>query len=164
MKKQVSDQLDEYINHWIEHLQEPPPEGGGPRCPFAQKAKYKTVRVYDYSNAYSYWSIVNEECANFNDEYDLIIVAAYSNAQNINTEQMHGGVDALNTFFSVQNTDLWLVPKTDELFTIVMIQRLSNLDDSSRRMEEQGYYEARYNDDMMDKVVNGRRKIREKLK
>ena len=52
--------------------------------------------------------------------------------------------------------------KYDHVFTIVMIQKISFLDDASRVLESKGYYK-RYNDQQMEKVVHGRRRYREKL-
>ena len=76
---------------------------------------------------------------------------------------MSGGVDGLNTFLNQQGKDLWLLTKLDEMFTIVMIQKISALDDTSKQLEAKGYYIGRYTEAMMEKVVTGRRKYRERL-
>ena len=92
-----------------------------------------------------------------------MIVAAKSDANKINPDQMSGGVDGLNTFLNQQGRDLWLLTKIDEMFTIVMIQKITALDDTSKQLEAKGYYIGRYTDTMMEKVVLGRKKYRERL-
>ena len=160
------DILDEYIDKWIEHLQEPTPSGIF-RCPFAKKARdekrLKFRKVYDYFSAYDFWEVVSEECDKFDGSKDVVIVAAHSNANHITPDSMGGGVDALNTFLNCQGKDLWLLTKVDQLFTIVMVQKISSLDDSAKLLANKGYYTTRYSEQQMEKVVTGRRKYREKL-
>jgi hypothetical protein len=62
-----------------------------------------------------------------------------------------------------QGKDLWLLTKVDHLFTIVMIQKITVLDDSAKLLASKGYYTTRYSDKQMEKVVTGRRKYRDKL-
>ena len=165
------DVLHEYMHDWIDYLQEPDKLNGGdytgPRCPFAKKVrdenKLKLVKVYDYFSAYDYWEVVTRECENFDESHDVVIVAAKSDANIINPDQMSGGVDGLNTFLNQQGKDLWLLTKLDEMFTIVMIQKISALDDTSKQLEAKGYYIGRYTEAMMDKVVLGRKRYRERL-
>ena len=76
---------------------------------------------------------------------------------------MSGGVDGLNTLLNCQGKDLWLLTKMDPLFTIIMIQKISALDDSSDLLREKGYYTTRYSESQMEKVVDGRKKYRERL-
>ena len=167
----VLDHLEQYTADWIDWLQLPDGEnkGGdtGPRCPFSKKAKddgrMKLVKVFDYFSAYDYWEVVSRECEAFDGSNDIVIVAAKSNANNINPDQMSGGVDGLNTFLNQQGKDLWLLTKLDEMFTIVMIQKISALDDTSKQLEAKGYYIGRYTEAMMDKVVLGRKRYRERL-
>ena len=92
-----------------------------------------------------------------------MVVASKSDANKINPDNMSGGVDGLNTFLNQQGKDLWLLTKIDHMFTMVMIQKLTDLDNTSKQLEAKGYYVGRYNETMMEKVVNGRRKYRERL-
>ena len=165
------DHLEQFTSDWIDWLQLPDEmntgEYNGPRCPFSKKAKddgrMKLVKVFDYTSAYDYWEIVSRECDKFDGSKDIVIVAAKSNANIINPDQMSGGVDGLNTFLNCQGRDLWLLLKMDQLFTIVMIQKITALDDTSKQLADKGYYTTRYSDAQMEKVVHGRRKYREKL-
>ena len=135
--------------------------------PLQRKAKdenrLKFRKVYDYFSAYDFWEVVSEECDKFDGSHDVVIVAAHSNANHITPESMGGSVDALNTFLNCKGKDLWLLTKVDHLFTIVMVQKISALDDSAKLLESKGYYTTRYSETQMEKVVTGRRKYREKL-
>ena len=167
----VLDHLEQYTADWIDWLQLPDDANKGsytgPRCPFSKKAKddgrMKLVKVFDYFSAYDYWEVVSRECEAFDGSNDIVIVAAKSNANNINPDQMSGGVDAINTFLNCQGRDLWILMKIEPLFTITMIQKISALDDSSDFLKEKGYYTTRYSEAQMEKVVNGRKKYRQKL-
>ena len=164
------DVVDRYVHDWIEYLSNPDEKSvdyTGPRCPFAKKVRdedrYKMIKVYDYFSAYDYWEVVSRECELFDGSKDVVIVAAKSDANKINPDQMSGGVDGLNTFLNTQGKDLWLVHKIEPSFTIIMIQKISALDDSSDFLREKGYYTTRYSEAQMKKVVDGRKKYREKL-
>ena len=99
----------------------------------------------------------------FDGSVDVVIVAAKSNANHITPDIMGGGVDALNTFLNCMGKDLWLLTKVDQVFTIIMIQKITALDDSAKLLASKGYYTTRYSEQQMEKVVNGRRRYREKL-
>ena len=164
------DVLADYVHDWIDYLHKPDDSAAdytGPRCPFAKKVrdenKIELVKVYDFFSAYDYWEVVTRECDKFDGSKDVVIVAAKTNVSIINTDQMSGAVDGINTFLNCQGRDLWLLLKQDELFTIVMIQKISALDDTSKQLADKGYYTTRYSEAQMEKVVNGRRKYRERL-
>ena len=167
----VLDHLEQFTSDWIDWLQNPDEQNtgdyNGPRCPFSKKARddkrMKLVKVFDYFSAYDFWEVVSRECDKFDGSKDIVIVAAKSDANKINPDQMSGGVDGLNTFLNTQGKDLWLVHKIEPSFTIIMIQKISALDDSSDFLREKGYYTTRYSEAQMKKVVDGRKKYREKL-
>ena len=160
------DHLEDMTSDWIAHLQEQDPvnpDYEGARCPFAKKASLRFRKVYDYFSAYDYWEVVSEEVNKFDGSVDVVIVAAKSNANHITPDIMGGGVDALNTFLNCMGKDLWLLTKVDQVFTIIMIQKITALDDSAKLLASKGYYTTRYSEQQMEKVVNGRRRYREKL-
>ena len=102
------DVVDRYVHDWIEYLSNPDEKSvdyTGPRCPFAKKVRdedrYKMIKVYDYFSAYDYWEVVSRECELFDGSKDVVIVAAKSDANKINPDQMSGGVDGLNTFLNL---------------------------------------------------------------
>ncbi len=161
--------FENYLNDWLYYLdaQDTGNSGNytGPRCPFAKKAKVKTVKVYDYDNAYSYWSVVARECDLFfsPQEYDLILVVAESNYDFINPNHMEGGVQALNASLNYHKKDMWVIDEIGTLFTISLISPISALDDGSKILGEKGYYAGRLTDYKLDMLVNFRRKMRESL-
>ena len=170
----VLDFLEDFTNDWINWLGETDKDHigtdtvyEGARCPFAKKARdegrIKYAKVYDYFCAYDYWEAVSKECDEFDDTYDVVLVVAKSNESHINPDQMSGGVDGLNTFLNEQRKDIWLLTKIDGMYTIVMIQRITDLDNASKQLEKQGYYIGHYSEEQMEKVVTGRAKYREKL-
>ena len=160
------DVLDEYIDKWVEHLQEPTPSGIF-RCHFAKKVReeklLKFKKVYDYLSAYDYWNAVSEVIQGFDDSCDVHIVVAHTNYEIVNPGNMGGSVDAMNSFLNSMGRDLWVVPKMDNLFTIVMVQKITVLDNGSRKLEEQGYYNNRYCEQQMEMMVDGRRRFRKKI-
>ena len=155
------DNLEDFTTAWIDHLQETT-ESGLSRCPYAKKATHRHRKVYDYHSAYDYWEAVSDECDKFDGSVDVVIVAASTHTDYISPDVLGGGVDAINTFLNVKSQGLWLVFKFDYMFTIIMIQKISFLDDAARVLEDKGYYN-RYNKQQMEKVVHGRRRYREKL-
>ena len=170
----VLDNLEDFTKDWVTWLGETDKDHigtdtvyEGARCPFAKKAhdegRIKYVKVYDYFSSYDYWEAVSKECDKFDDTYDVVLVVAKSNANHINPDMIGGGVDGLNTFLNEQGKDIWLLCKIDGMYTIVMVQRLTALDNAKKQLEKQGYYIGHYSPEQMEKVVTGRAKYREKL-
>ena len=115
------------------------------------------------SSPYDYWEAVSKEVDEFDDTYDIVLVVAKSNASLINQQQMSGGVDGLNTFLNQQGKDIWLLVKIDAMYTIIMVQRLTELDKASKKLEAKGYYVQHYDEYQIEKVVSRRREYGEKL-
>ena len=170
----VLDFLEDFTNDWVTWLGETDKDHigtntvyEGARCPFAKKAnddgKIKYVKVYDYFCSYDFWEAVSKEVDAFDDTYDVVLVVAKSNADHINPDNMGGGVDGLNTFLNIKGKDIWLLCKIDEMYTIVMVQRITALDNASKQLEAKGYYVGHYSKRQMDKIVTGRAKYRERL-
>ena len=80
----------------------------------------------------------------------------------INIAQLSGSCDSMNSFLNSQNKDLWLLKQHGDPYTLVIIQKITDLDDASRILEEQGYYN-RYIPYMFNKSIIRRRKMRERL-
>ena len=162
------DNFENFLSNWIDELHEPDDKnkGGytGSKCPFAKKAKVKTVKVYDYINPYSYWSVVVRECSLFDPkENDIVIVAASSNSNIINPLQMEGAVASLNASLNYDKKDVWVIDEIGPYFTIILINPLSSLDDASKVLEEKGYYNGRLSQYKLDMLVYLRRRMRELL-
>tara|TARA_B100000287_G_scaffold255279_2_gene239961 strand:- start:3862 stop:4359 length:498 start_codon:yes stop_codon:yes gene_type:complete len=160
------DNLENFLSNWINELTLTHNDGvyNGPTCPYAKKARTKVVKVHNYTNVYDFWSVVSAECNGFNSSLDVVAVSAASNQRIINPQQMSGSIDALNSLLNTQNKDLWLLSSIDETYTICIIQRITDLDNEGKVLEEKGYYTKRYSDYVFNKNVLLRRKLRENLK
>ena len=90
------DYLEQFTSDWIDWLQNPDEQNtgdyNGPRCPFSKKARddgrMKLVKVFDYFSAYDFWEVVSRECDKFDGSKDIVIVAAKSDADKINPDQI----------------------------------------------------------------------------
>ena len=59
----------------------------------------KVVKVRDYTLD-NFWGMVTEELEKFNDEKDIVIVAALTDIHIINGLQLVGGCDAINSLLN----------------------------------------------------------------
>ena len=164
------DRLESYLSEWIDVIDKknPQPFKNGNSfqyCPYAKAAwlndKAKVVKVRNYTLD-NFWGMVTEELEKFNDEKDIVIVAALTNIHIINGLQLVGGCDAINSLLNYKKQDKWLLNQFGDLYTMVMIQRITDLDNGSRILEKKGYYEG-LGDYAFNKNVLSRRKMRERL-
>ena len=94
---------------------------------------------------------------------DIVIIVAMTDVHVINGLQLVGGCDAINCMLAEQKQDKWLLNQYGEDYTMVMIQRMTDLDNASIALEKKGYYEG-LNEYSFNKQILLRRKMREKLK
>ncbi len=152
--------LVEFLSNWIGNIDK------ANLCPFAKRAwdndKCKVVMVEDFTLD-NFWSTVSEECMTYDpSKYDAVIVAALTDDEIINIMQLSGSCDSMNSFLNSQNKDLWLLKQHGDPYTLVIIQKITDLDDASRILEKEGYYN-RYIPYMFNKSIIRRRKMRERL-
>ena len=62
---------------------------------------------------------------------------------------------AMNSYFSATKQDLWVLVFEGEV-AIIFIQRLSELDDASQKLEKMGYYANYESDDYVKLILNRR--------
>jgi|TARA_B110000977_G_C11060303_1_gene485685 hypothetical protein len=159
------DELENYLEGWIETLDVQNSINKGSRCPYAKSIwtdkKAKIVKVPEM-NLHNFWSTVATECNNFDYTHKIVIIAADTDDNIINQLQLTGGVDALNSFVSVQNKDLWFLQSMFELYTMVFIQQLTEIDDASKQLEKTQYYKQMHPYNYNKNIIR-RRKIREQL-
>ena len=154
--------LEKYLEEWILRLDEPQEFYQGSRCPFAKSAwnnnRAKVVKSF-HPDINVFWATVAEECENFNQEFDIIIVVSNSiyDIQNIDS-----AVDALNIYLNTQNKDLWLLQSCNDLYSMVFIQKITALDDASKILERTPYYD-KMRPDVFDKLIIYRRILRNNL-
>ena len=158
------DNLETYLSDWIDQLDakiEHPfiNNQSLQHCPYA---KTKTVKVTDYT-VDNFWRTVSQEVINFNpNEKDIVFVAAETNQDIINGMQLSGGADAINSYLNAQNQDKWLLTQFGEKYTMIFIQKITDLDNGSKILEKKGYYNGLH-PYSFNKNVTRRRKMRERL-
>jgi len=151
--------LHKWIVDWVEQLDK------NKKCPYAKpvvdKDKMKAVMVTN-QDAYHFWSSVSKEAERFDDTYDVVVVAMDTDETIITPQQMQGGVDSFNAGYNNRNIDLWCLNLYNELYTMVLLQRVSKLDDASKVFEKRDYYKDQH-PYMYEKHIIKRRKLRENL-
>ncbi len=151
--------LHKWITDWVEQLDK------NKKCPYAKptvdKDKMKSVMLNSI-DAYHFWSSVSNEAEQFDDTYDVVIVAMDTNETIITPQQMQGGVDSFNAGYNNRNIDLWCLNLYNELYTMVLLQRVSKLDDASKVFEKKDYYKDQH-PYMFNKHIITRRNMRKRL-
>ena len=155
----LSEKFNNFVNNWTFNL------GQTNKCPYAKSAfdrnKIKTV-LLSCSNSYEFWSTVYAEADKFDDSNDVVMIAMETNSEIITNMQMSGGCDSFNGLCNNKNIDLWALNLYEELYTIVLLQRLSKLDNASKVFASKNYYKD-YVPYMYNKFVLTRRRMREQL-
>ena len=155
----TTSKLHTWIAEWVEQLDK------NKKCPYAKpvvdKDKMKAVMVSN-QDAYNFWSSVSKEAERFDDTYDVVVVAMDTDETIITPQQMQGGVDSFNAGYNNRNIDLWCLNLYNELYTMVLLQRVSKLDDASKVFEKRDYYKDQH-PYMYEKHIVKRRKLRENL-
>jgi hypothetical protein len=162
------DLLERWLEDWITKISSPYIDVNGPKCPYAKSAldsnRVKIVKMPGAVPA-DFWARVVIESDNLNNDIDVIVVATELNEKLYGHYFVtNGGVDALNYAFNVQNKNVWLLSASNDLYSTVLIQRLTDLDDASKKLEQQGGYYKRMDPAWYEKFVTQRRILRERLK
>lgn len=154
-----ANKLNQWIADWVEQLDK------NKKCPYAKptfdKNKMKAVMLSSI-DAYHFWSSVSNEAEQFDDSYDVVIVAMDTDETIITPQQMQGGVDSFNAGYNNRNIDLWCLNLYNDVYTMVLIQRVSKLDDASRTFEKKDYYKGQH-PYMYNKHIITRRNMRKRL-
>lgn len=154
-----TNKLNQWIADWVEQLDK------NKKCPYAKptvdKNKMKSVMLNSI-DAYHFWSSVSNEAEQFDDTYDVVIVAMDTDETIITPQQMQGGVDSFNAGYNNRNIDLWCLNLYNELYTMVLLQRVSKLDDASKVFEKKDYYKDQH-PYMFNKHIVTRRNMRKRL-
>ena len=95
---------------------------------------------------------------------DIVVVASMYDPSLISSEWMSGAIDALNSLMSVQKKDIWLLWGSQTyghspIYSVVLIQHLSDTIRGSMMLEDQGYYVNRMPDDDYKHLVTERKKM-----
>ena len=148
--------MNEFVRRWImEDLSPVDPESGFALCPYAKKA-WLDDRVKVVVCEEGLWDKVAEECVNF-DSKNALTVCIDENPDR-SYDELESACMAMNSYFSVTKQDLWVLVFEGEV-AIIFIQRLSELDDASQRLEKVGYYKQ-YDPEDYIKLILARRERR----
>lgn len=172
--------IEDDLRDWSKHVLEVPSPHlkGLPPCPYAKKAWLDNkVEVIETSN-----DLVIEAVRNaykvVDDTLELVVIASYALPE---ADSLQKSIEALNILgakqdiyfmcfhpdYGAEDADLDFLYDTtwqssiDQDYCMVFVQRLSNVDDKSRVLENQGYYEA-FPEDEYNLLVLQRRQLRER--
>ena len=150
--------LDDWIKSWGEAVD------ADNKCPYAKPTvnsnKLKTVML-DSINVYEFWATIHKEADKFDDAHDVVIVAMEADENVMNIQQLQGGCYSINAGHNSRNTDLWCLNLHNQFYFMVLLQRLSALDDASRAFEKKDYYDD--HEAFAIKDILNRRALRENL-
>ncbi len=139
----------------MEDLTPVDPDVGFALCPYAKKA-WLDDRVKVVVCEENLWDRVAEECVNF-DSKNALTVCIDENPDR-SYDELESACMAMNSYFSVTKQDLWVLVFEGEV-AIIFIQRLSELDDASQKLEKVGYYQQYEPEDYI-KLILARRERR----
>jgi|TARA_R100001440_G_C2468378_1_gene111205 hypothetical protein len=143
------------IEEWVESdLNVVDPDAGFAPCPFAKKAlKDDKLKLVECNG--DLWKKVAGECKNFDPKYSVII--CFEDDPEESYDQIEVACMALNEWFSLNKMDVWVLAfQTD--FTMVFVQKLSELDDASQRLEKVGYYKNYNQEDYVNLILSRRQR------
>ena len=149
--------MRELIEEWIHtDLSVVDKDAGFAPCPFAKKALHDgKLRVVECLDTEDLWLTIATQCKNFNNERSVVICVEEEAEQPY--DQVEAACVAMNNWFAVNKIDLWLLAFQTN-FTMVFIQRLSELDEASKKLEKLGYYENYTKEDFISLILSRRRK------
>ena len=149
--------VQKFLDTWIrDKVSQPSPETANiPACPYALKAWVEDkVKIVEVANL---WEEVAEQIEAFTDDYQVVIC---SQIQQLTYEELEGCCMGLNAYLALKEKDIWLLSFQD-IYDMILIQRLSHLDDASKYLERLNYY-ANYGRDDFERLILTRRKWRER--
>jgi hypothetical protein len=149
--------MRELIEEWIHtDLSVVDKDAGFAPCPFAKKALHDgKLRVVECLDTEDLWLTIATQCKNFSDKHSVVICLEEEAEQPY--DQVEAACVAMNNWFAVNKIDLWLLAFQTN-FTMVFIQKLSELDEASKKLEKMGYYENYTKEDFISLILARRRK------
>ena len=134
------------------------PDLGFAPCPYAKKAFIdKKLLVIECLDREDLWKTISGRCKNFSDKHSVIICFEEEPSQTY--KEVEAACIAMNEWFAYNKMDVWLLAFQTN-FTMVFIQRLSELDDASQKLEKMGYYESYDPSDYVKLILNRRYQYR----
>ena len=165
--KSPLDNLESWLEDWIRQLNSRYIDPNGQKCPYAKSVlDNNRLKIVKMSSAepIDFWSRITVESDNLTSDLDVIVVATETNQELYGHDFVtNGGVDALNCAFNVQNKDVWLLSARNELYTVIFIQRITDIDDASKSLEQNSNYYNKMTPEYFDRFILQRRILRERL-
>ena len=130
------------------------PDLGFAPCPYAKKAfNENKLKVVECFSRQDLWETIAVQCKNFSNKHSIIICLEEEPSQTY--EEVEAACIAMNEWFAYNKMDIWLLAFQTN-FTMVFIQRLSELDDASQKLEKVGYYKNYDPEDYVNLILNRR--------
>jgi|TARA_A100001391_G_scaffold190632_1_gene163310 hypothetical protein len=122
-------------------------------CPFAKNAWFANkVKLREEKD--NLWDAVYEEIQAFDDTYQVVICASYLHKQSY--DDLEASCFALNGWLATTGHDIWLLAFKEKKLSMVFIQRLTDIDNASAKLESLGYY-SNYEDQDYQRLVKHRK-------
>ena len=147
--------LTDVLKNWIvSELSQPDKSvNGNALCPFAKNAWFANkVKVREEKD--DLWDAVYEEIQRFDDTYQVAICASYTHKQSY--DDLEASCFALNGWLATTGHNVWLLAFKEKKLSMVFIQRLTDIDNASAKLEALGYY-SNYEDQDYQRLVKHRR-------
>ena len=152
--------LDAYINDWVNKLND------ANICPYAKSvhdnSKLKVIKLEPPEDVYEFWRAVSEQAELFDGSTEVVMVAMPTNKDIITIDQLIGATDSLNGLYNHKGKDLWFLDAFDDYWTIMLLQKITALDDASDIFQKKEYYKD-YHPYRYKKYIEGRKNLRNRL-
>ncbi len=151
-------QLARILEDWILDELCKPDEfvNGNALCPFARNA-WLSEKVKTREEVGDIWDAVYEEIATFDDTYQVVVCGNYGDKYTY--DDLEAGCFALNGWLAATGVDIWLLSFKDKGLNMIFVQRLTDLDNASAKLERLDYY-VNYDPDDYRRLVEMRKQRR----
>ena len=151
-------QLARILEDWILDELCKPDEfvNGNALCPFARNA-WLSEKVKTREEVGDIWDAVYEEITTFDDTYQVVVCGNYG--EKYTYDDLEAGCFALNGWLAATGVDIWLLSFKDRGLNMIFVQRLTDLDNASAKLERLDYY-VNYDPDDYRRLVEMRKQRR----
>jgi len=151
-------QLARILEDWIFDELCKPDEfvNGNALCPFARNA-WLSEKVKTREEVGDIWDAVYEEITTFDDTYQVVVCGNYGDKYTY--DDLEAGCFALNGWLAATGVDIWLLSFKDKGLNMIFVQRLTDLDNASAKLERLDYY-INYDPDDYRRLVETRKQRR----
>ena len=152
--------LNAYVGNWVNKLND------ANVCPYAKSvydnSKLKLINLDPPEDVYQFWRAVSEQAELFDGSIEVVMVAMPTNKDILTDDQMIGATDSLNAMYNYKDKDLWFLDAFDDYWTIMLLQKITALDDASDIFQKKEYYKD-FHPYRYKKYIQGRKNLRNRL-